>query len=290
MTSPAPFFLLVLMMPPAFALDYGSLFKDVLAGPSMNLECLAEHCLKEAGACALDKVCRASNICSAKCMNGWDTDNTTEKFHVQNCTSICAFTYKSKAYQDFIGCVGGHKCISLPPIPSQCRGPENVTLLKKLSTQDLNGSWWVIKGMNPVYDSYPCQHLTFTRLSSQYWHFLPRYQVFLENGSLMLYADPYDKFPDASPGESIAFQYGDAGMPHFEHWWLIDAADDKSYILNYYCGYVLDWHFEGALVFSREKDLPDSAASAIAESFSKSVGLDYSKFHSLNTHGCPDDN
>ena len=275
----------------ATAVDYKSLFGDIMPSPSINLKCVVEHCLREVGECIADKICRTANLCAKKCMDGWDADNTTEKFHVQNCTSTCAFTYKSKPYQDFVNCVGGQNCLSLPEIPSKCKGPENVTLLKKLSTKDLNGSWWVLKGKHPVYDCYPCQHLSFTRrnTSSKYWYFLPQYQVYLENGSMTLYSDPYDKFPDTSPGESVSFLYGDAGIPHFERWWLVDEADDKSYVLMYYCGNVLQWHYDGALVMAREKSLPDSAAAAIAKSFLKSVGLDYSKFCSLNTHGCPED-
>lgn len=272
------------------ALDYESMIKDVFGGdPTMNVECMVEHCLKQAAGCIFDNNCRAASLCAKDCMeNLWDRDNTTEKVHVQNCTNTCAFTYMGKPYEDFMNCVSGHKCISFPPIPSHCKGPDNVTLLKKLSTEDLNGSWWVIKGMHPVYDCYPCQHLTFTRINSEYWNYVPQYQVYLENGSLALYADSYDKFPNTSPGETISFLYGDVGLLHHEIWWLVDAADDKSYIVMYYCGNALDWYYDGALVMARNKSLPDSDTATIADSYRRSVGLDYSKFCSLKTYGCPE--
>jgi len=257
--------------------------------PSMKLECITEHCLAPAVECVANSDCRSAAICASKCfLSVWDKDTTPEKVHVQNCTNKCAFTYRGKVYESFMSCVSSHKCIGFPPIPSQCRGPSNVSVLKKLSTRDLEGFWWVVKGFHPVYDCYPCQHLLFKPVNSTSWSYTPKYQVYLENGSLVLIDDEYIIPNTTSPGSNISFAYYDVGLVHYETWWLIDGADDLSYILLYYCGNTLQWYYDGALVFSRKTSLQDSDYAKIAASYSKATGLDFTNFCNVSTAPCPD--
>ena len=82
----------------------------------------------------------------------------------------------------------------------------------------------------------------------------------------------------------ITFQYMEMGMVHSETWWLIDKVE--SYPLVYYCGYASNWHFDGAMVLSREKSLPNHVYDKISDSFSKAVGLDFSKFCDSDTTHC----
>ena len=189
--------------------------------------------------------------------------------------------------RSFMECVGDNQCMSLPPIPSQCRAPGNITLLKKLSPKDLEGAWWVTKGLHPVYDCYPCQHLSFKPLNATTWSYKPKYQVYLANGSLEL-ADQEFFFPNTTPGDSISFLYHDVGLSHYETWWLFDAADDKSYILLYYCGHTLQWYYDGSLVLSRQPSLSAADYTNITESYSKAVGLKLSDFCDTTTKQCPD--
>ena len=253
----------------------------------MNVQCLAKHCLLQAGSCMKDQECRAAIQCAKKCMDEWDSDKTSEKVHVQNCTNICAFSYMGKPYKKFMECIGDNKCMSLSPIPSQCKAPGNITLLKKIPAIALNGSWWVVKGHHPVYDCYPCQHLFFKQINSTSWAYTPKYQVYLVNGSLGLSTDTYI-FPNTTAGEKIHFLYRDVGLSHSETWWLIDEADDKSYVLLYYCGNTLEWYYDGALVLSREKTLSSSAYEKIATSYKKATGLDTGTFCNTRTNGCTD--
>ena len=255
--------------------------------PPANLACLTKNCAVQAGECMLSKECRSAITCAQKCMSMWDQDTTIEKVHVQNCTNICAFSYRGKAYEDFMECVGDHRCISFPPIPSRCKAPGNISLLKKLSSSDLLGEWWVVKGLHPVYDCYPCQHLFIERINATALSYTPKYQVYLANGSLGLSSDRYI-FPNTTPGEEISFVYHDVGLSHYENWWLFDAAEDKSYILLYYCGNTLQWYYDGALVLARKTTLADSDYSKIAESYQKATGLELSHFCDTSTSHCPD--
>ena len=57
-------------------------------------------------------------------------------------------------------CITDNKCMSFPPIPNTCKG-KNVHPLKSLSVKDIQGEWWALRGYHPVYDCFPCQHLSF---------------------------------------------------------------------------------------------------------------------------------
>ena len=254
-------------------------------GPGVDLVCAAEHCLFKTQGCLENQECSAAIECTRKCLQEWDSDKTSEKTQVQVCTSVCQYSYNGTAYQKFLECNGDHKCLSLPPIPSQCRGPNNVTLLKKLPTSALNGSWWVIRGYNPVYDCYPCQHMLFKQISSNSWSLNSAYQVYLADGSRGSESISY-AIPDTAAGQMISFTYHEVGLNHDETWWLIDEADDKSYILVYYCGNALEWYYDGALVLSREKALSSSAYEKIAESYQNATGLDAYNFCTIKTDQC----
>ena len=116
--------------------------------PTINIECVIEHCIKQSAGCLLDANCRRAILCAQKCMDKWDEDKTPEKFHVQNCTNDCSFTYADPAYEKFMGCVSEYQCIAFPPINNTCRA---VHPLKQLSFKDVPGDWWVLKGHHPVY-------------------------------------------------------------------------------------------------------------------------------------------
>jgi hypothetical protein len=112
----------------------------------------------------------------------------------------------------------------------------------------------------------------------------PLYQVYLANGSLSLINQSgyLNTATTAQAGYRISFD--DAGSGNYENWWVIDKADDNSYYLIYYCGSVLQWSFEGAIVYNRDGKLSDSDVTAITDSYKKATGLNFSNFCSP----CPD--
>ena len=257
-------------------------------GPSVDIACVMGHCLIPSLGCLASSKCRDAMSCSQKCLKMWDNDTTHDKIVVQNCSNACSFTYVDKAYENFMECVTDNKCISFPPIPNTCRSP-NIHPQKNLSLTDMQGSWWVVKGLHPVYDCYPCQHLSMAPLNKTTWAYRPNYQVPLVNGSLMLIKQEMLIPNKSTPGANVSFVYHDMGLDHFETWWLLDKATDGSYIIMYYCGNTLQWYYEGALVLSRNQTLDKEVYANIATSFQKTVGLDLSKFCDVyTTTTCPD--
>lgn len=256
----------------------------------VDIACMLEHCFSESVTCVMDQGCRDAIVCDAKCMSEWDEDTTKGKFHVQNCTNICAWTNVDNAYQHFLRCVTdtAHQCIKFPPIPKTCRAP-NIHPLKKLSVKDLQGNWWVVKGLHPIYDCYPCQTIYFSPINETAWNYTSYYQVYQANGSLSLaYLQTVISISD--PENNISFAYDDIGLMHYETWWLIDKADDSSYLLLYYCGNTLEWNYEGAQVLARNTTLDAAAYVRIAASYQEALGLKLSDFScNTRTQHCPQD-
>ena len=276
---------IALTVPVVFSINLLRL-EDLYNVPNpVKLECMLTKCAESSAGCLLDEKCRMAAVCANKCWSEWDSDTTSEKYHVQNCTNTCAFSYRDKAYMMFMDCMGDNKCMDFPPIPSQCKAPGNISILRKFSTMDLKGDWWVVGGRHPVYDCYPCQHLIFDQVNASTWKYLPTYYVYLVNGSLAQMNEAYF-IPNTTAGSPISFVYHDTGLYHNETWYLVDGAEDGSYILQYYCGNTLEWFYDGFLVLSRTQTLPDSSLSAIADSVRSATGLDVSTFCRPQTIGC----
>lgn len=254
------------------------------AGPSINGACVVKYCTVLSAQCGLNKGCRDTVACSAGCFNNWDKDTSPEKFTVQNCTNKCVFTYglDDNVFQSYMGCLTGHNCISFPPIPKTCRAP-NVKPIKQLSMKDANGKWWVQRGYHKVYDCYPCQSMDIYPINTTAWSYNPVYETYLVNNSLYLVTGQHFVMPNAPPGKNISFTYHDVGLDHFEVWWLLDQADDNSWIQLYYCGNTIQWNYEGALVLARNRTLDASAYTQIAASYKQAVGLDLNDFCSPDT-------
>lgn len=91
-----------------------------------------------------------------------------------------------------------------------------------------------------------------------------------------------------SAQDGYAVSFDDAGAPLSETFWVIDAADDAHYVLMYVCGTVLQWNFEGAMVYVKNPSLSisDDDVKAITASYKAAVGLDFSKFCITDLSNC----
>ena len=257
------------------------------SGSDIDAACVISNCAKPTAGCLVDRGCREAIGCAQSCIAKWDSDTTPRKLTVQNCTNTCAFTYGNDAYVAFMACITMNKCLTLDTIPDTCK--QSVTPLKQLSTADLKGNWWALRGYHPVYDCYPCKRLEFSPMTQQAgsMDFKTTFQGYMVNGSRVKVSGEAT-VPSSSPGSPISFDITGLGPSLSMKWWLIDQADDKSYILMYYCGSVLQWNYEGALVLSMNNTLPPADYTKIEASYMKAVGLKLADFCTVNaSSSCP---
>lgn len=257
--------------------------------PHLSLECVAQHCLAPSLACLDNTNCRESINCAKNCLQAWDNDTTKQKLHVQNCTNICAFSFADDVYEKLMTCFTDYECISFPPIPRMCLANDGIVPFKQLTIKDLAAEqWWVVKGLNQVYDCYPCQTVQFNQINSKLWDYMPQYEVYLHNGSLELVTQHLPIASQPPNSKNISFVYHDVGLKHSETWWLLNEADDKSWIAMYYCGNTLQWYYEGALVFARNQTLSDNYYQSISDTYKSILGVDFSQFCNVrNSDNCP---
>ena len=238
--------------------------------------CIAMHCSAELAACTADQMCKSSLACVTQCIKDWNNDPTKEKYKGQNCTLTCTYTYDSPAFEKLFTCIVTNNCLQLPPIPNTCKGPNNITIQNEVDPSKLSGSWWIVRGYHQVYDCYPCQRNIFKASSSSSMSYNAMFQVYLENGGLKLLNQNGNIMTNSTPKAGYPIAFSDAGPFTSATYWIIDQVTD--YILVYYCGNVLEWNFEGAMVYSATPSLSASAIPAITDSYKKATGLDFTTF------------
>ena len=92
--------------------------------PSLKVNSLMKHCALEVRECVLEAEYRTAANCTLSCLDMWDEDTTSGKYHVENCSNLCAFSYSAvSSYVNFLQCAWE---IISPPIPSKCRAPQQL--------------------------------------------------------------------------------------------------------------------------------------------------------------------
>jgi len=254
----------------------------------VDMKCVQRNCNDSYVACMDDRICVDNVGCVTDCWKVWDKDATPQKYGVQNCTNKCTASFDDYIYDDAIKCLSGYKCINFPPIQVTCKAPDRMK--KNISLSQLQGNWFNLKGYHPVYDCYPCQKYSF-QMGSPFWSYKASYQAYYTDGSLKSVSQSGSAESNSpSSGFNISFIY--AGLTYNSTWWVFDSIEDAAssneYYLVYYCGHVLEWGFEGALVLSKAATFPESATPAIVKSFSDNVGLNFALFCSPSVTDCPD--
>ena len=145
-----------------------------------------------------------------------------------------------------------YECLTLPP-PSPidnatCREPY-FGVVPGVNHRKLEGDWYVPYGFNTDYDCFGCQILTFEFPKNQPIFYEALYNLIAVNGSL-IWNDIVMHGDESSPG--IFTLHGhDSGFDNTQQWYFLMQSDDT--VVVYYCGELMTWRFEGALVLSRSK-------------------------------------
>lgn len=241
----------------------------------VDMKCVEMNCKMEFTACTQDPMCLKAVGCVGDCVKLDDINA------IQNCTSNCAFTYGTSSLLNALSCFNKYKCLNLPEIPSTCKGPDNVKIMKNITLAEISGvKLYVLRGYNPVYDCYPCQ----TQMVSgdTFTSNFMAYDVNPEEPPLKPYTETgIAKDLAPMPGFNVTIQFG---LPLISTIWVFDQVGD--YFLAYYCGYGNMWNYEGGFVYSTKTMIDESAIAGIRESFMRGVGLDFDKMCSPYKEMC----
>lgn len=266
--------------------------QQLAASCAADSKCIVSHCSNQSAGCFTDNICVLGTLCANKCMKLWEADPNSMQLPAQNCSNACLTSYADATYQAYMNCMTSNNCLTCPPIQDKCPTPKpNSTL----SMSDLEGDWWAYAGLHPLYDCYPCDVWHVTRGPNGGWMAGIAYTSNAINGTAVTEVVHWP-VPDTKAGEAISGSCQGCfvkGMPHSESWYLLDTADDASWISFNYCGSTMNWDYHGALVLIRAGSLgitPQDQAR-INNGFQTSVNATFPKDFCLPTWGnstCPD--
>jgi len=162
-------------------------------------------------------------------------------------------------------CALANNCLALPPIPGRCPWkPEDVEPGTSLAT--LAGEWWQQRGLHPVYDCFPCQHIHSNfpvgdsawcgqmvtpagPVKAPCWNYTYSFDAFRTDGTLKHHGQSLRLPGDLPPGRPIEIFYTYQGTLHNETWYLVRAA--PKYAVVAFCSYMLSWTNVGSIVWVR---------------------------------------
>ncbi|KAL3842069.1 hypothetical protein ACJMK2_020134 [Sinanodonta woodiana] len=235
-----------------------------------NIPCMVEHCSSEMFKCVEDADCRHTMTCMQSCV----MNNHT-------CMYGCLNTYEDATFDSFMNCiVDGHHCMKLePPDPGfRCNPP--AYYMKNFTLDQLVGSWYIVRGINPDYDCFDCQISTYTPdPASSNYTLTEKYDVTMLNRSIR-HRVAVQQVQQRDPQNGGLLDYTDTlmGLTMYEKWQVIDYDITGQYAVLYYCGHMSDdWFYEGTLIYSRAPALRNVDIPTITNVLKTKVGLDFSK-------------
>lgn len=175
-------------------------------------------------------------------------------------------------------CMFDNKCVPKYPDDGKCISNPYTDGLKNLTTVDvLEGKWWVTKGLNPHFDSIPCQHADIFYDSKQ--------KTWVNNVTWLNTMKPK---PDIigtqcpvymEPNQPGVFVNGYPAINQTEPW-IVVSMPHPDWAMVLWCGDNPVLKYAGAILLSRASknyhDIPKWVDDIIREAVAKH-GLDFDK-------------
>lgn len=245
---------------PAVAVAQAALAAAAAPG-TPDVGCILAHCGGPALACIGETACNAALNCTKACP-------TADADAQQRCNIQCLEGNPSTKFDDLTKCLVGNKCITPRP-RVECALPRGAGAVAKVSLSDLDGAWYVVRGLSRAYDCWPCQKMTFAETTPTTSHYDYAYDVVAGRTShidchLAAVEDAATP-PSVVPGR-FAVHYDAHGIPGDDDWYVL-SRPSNDYALIYYCGETPMANYRGAVAISRKPStaLPDDVAAAFAK-------------------------
>jgi hypothetical protein len=233
---------------------------------AQDIGCLLFHCGAQTIACSTTSPCKDCLSCVQKCPAG-----------NQTCTIVCTETYGDSKFDALSSCMVQNKCIK--PSPGQpCPAPVSSSLKPAVTLSHLEGTWYVLKGLNPAYDCYDQQTMSFSFDGSN-WGYVynmssPKFRSIDCNISAI-----------AGHAGEFTVSYEEHGIQGTDHWYVVSdfTSGGTEFAIVYYCGANPMWsQYQGAVVISKSHfsgDLPAEVEQALNKDLQTAVpDLTLSKF------------
>ncbi len=217
---------------------------------SPNVGCLTFKCGIPLAKCGLEGSCRKTLECVKSCTS----DDPDER---QRCTITCVESTPSKAFAELSACMVKKKCVA-PSSQSTCSLPRNPSVIAPMTLHDLEGPWFVARGLSRAYDCWPCQQMTFRGIDNQHSKYDYDYMVVPDRLTRIECNARPAPSATANAGR-FSIDYEAYGVPGTDDWHVL-SFPHPDYALVYYCGATaMAGQYRGAVMMSRipAADMPD---------------------------------
>ena len=255
--------------------------------------CLAANCAAPLGRCVTNYQCMKTVGCVNTCM----LDNLGSEEKVAACAYLCEMThgYENQEFEGMMGCMLDSGCLLQYPEDGPCVGDDTDALESVKTMEDIEGDWWVLRGINcgdsvypGGYDWYPCQHERFIKNKVGQWI---NNVTYCGGSADKCVTDMIVTIANVSmpaPGV-VHHDYTDAPLsPQSEDWRLV-SWPHPDYALMLWCGRLPVLDYAGGILISRKKtdvEMPDSVTAEFKSVLAKH-GLDWEKTCPSNNDHCP---
>ena len=241
--------------------------------------CVLSKCQNALANCLGDVKCVENLVCLQTCTTA--PDETA-------CQIKCGDLYADKAVDVFNTCaVSEQKCVpqkvdeGLFPIPTDCALDKNFDLTA------FQGRWYITAGLNPLFDSFPCQEHFFATPPGKEGVVYAEinWRVPLGQEGDFIQRSTMQRFVQQPENPAILFNHDNEYLHYQDDWYIIGSKPDE-YVFVYYRGQNDAWKgYGGATVYTRQKSLPVELIPEL-QAQAEAAGLDWSQFQ-LTDNTCP---
>jgi hypothetical protein len=199
----------------------------------------------------------------------------------------CIYSYEDDIFDEFMKCASAdHLCITTdPPSPPViCHPPPKV--VTNFTIDILRGTWYIIKGRNPIYDCFDCQITTFQPSStdSTTYYCFEKFDVKTIQGGIRHRS--VNETVVQTSGGILNYTSMQLGQNTRSEWRIVHVGKGNAFVVAYYCGSITaDYFYEGSVVYSRTPALTTDQLVELVDAF-KQHGLNYSEYCSPRTLDC----
>ena len=243
--------------------------------------CLLRSCTVSLAKCIADVPCLENLACLQTCTGRPDEGD---------CQVRCADLYGDKAVDKFNTCaVSEEQCVPSRPDDGSYPVPDDSVLVKSFDPSILNGRWFIVAGLNPTFDTFPCQEHFFKgtpaiggepgKLYGKLNWRIPK-----PDGTF-INRDTVQEFVQDPQKPAILSNHDNEFLHYEDDWYILGYAPEK-YVFVYYRGNNDAWRgYGGAVVYSPERTIPPEVLDNIRTDAQK-VNLDFDKQFTITDNKC----
>mmetsp|Transcript_858 Transcript_858/g.3153 ORF Transcript_858/g.3153 Transcript_858/m.3153 type:complete len:513 (-) Transcript_858:100-1638(-) len=218
--------------------------------------CILSNCQVPLARCLADEKCLENLVCLQGCSGKPDE---------ADCQIRCGDLYQSPAIATFNTCaVTAKKCVPQKPDDNSYPEPAPEKLVQKFDTGAFDGRWYIVAGLNRLFDTFDCQVHYFTAPAQGKLYGKLNWRVERANGQFYERSD-VQTFEQDPQYPGILYNKNNPFLNYQDTWYILKEKP-KEYIVVYYRGSNDAWDgYGGAVIYATQPKLTQAQIEEITE-------------------------